>query len=107
VSGREEFTVHVDGRALTAYDGDTIAAVLWRDGRRAWRRTRGAGQPRGLFCGIGACYDCLVSVDGVSGVRACVAPAFADAYVSTHLATSGDDESGANDADEPRDRADG
>ena len=82
-AAREAFVVHVDGQALAAYDGDTIAAVLVRDGRVSWRRTRTGDRPRGLFCGIGACYDCLVSVDGVRGVRACVAPAFPEAYVST------------------------
>jgi len=83
VNDRAEFTLHVDGRELPAYDGDTIAAVLVRDGRVSWRRTRIGDRPRGLFCGIGACQDCLVSVDGVRGVRACLAPAFPEAYVST------------------------
>ena len=72
---REAFLVHVDGHELQAYDGDTIAAVLVRDGRVSWRRTRTGDRPRGLFCGIGACQDCLVTVDGVTGVRACIAPA--------------------------------
>jgi hypothetical protein len=83
VTGLGEFTVFVDGRGLPAYDGDTIAAVLLRAGRVSWRRTRDGGRPRGLFCGIGACQDCLVAVDGVAGVRACLAPAFPEAYVST------------------------
>lgn len=81
--GREEFTLRVDGHEVPAYDGETIAAVLVRSGRISWRRTRHGDRPRGLFCGIGACQDCLVSVDGVRGVRACLAPAFPEAYVST------------------------
>jgi predicted molibdopterin-dependent oxidoreductase YjgC len=87
---REQFVVHVDGEQLTAYDGDTIAAVLVRDGRVSWRRTRNGDRPRGIFCGIGACQDCLVSVDGVRGVRACVAPAFPEAYVSTDEGARGE-----------------
>jgi predicted molibdopterin-dependent oxidoreductase YjgC len=71
----DSFTVSVDGTAVTAYDGDSVAAVLMRAGRVSWRRTRHADRPRGLFCGIGACQDCLVTVDGVEGVRACIAPA--------------------------------
>jgi len=35
-------------------------------------RTTRAGDPRGLFCGMGVCFDCLVIVDGVPGTRACV-----------------------------------
>lgn len=69
------FTVTVDGVPLTAYDGDTLAAVMVRGGWRSWRRTRMAGEARGVFCGIGVCHDCLVTVDGVASVRACIEPA--------------------------------
>jgi predicted molibdopterin-dependent oxidoreductase YjgC len=78
-----EFTVRVDGREVTAYDGDTVAAVLVRDGMVAWRRTRSGDSPRGLFCGIGACHDCLVTVDGTTGVRACLAPAAPGCAITT------------------------
>jgi len=71
----DRFTVLLDGVEATAYDGDSVAAVLVRAGRTSWRRTRVGERPRGLFCGMGACQDCLVVVDGVAAVRACVAPA--------------------------------
>jgi predicted molibdopterin-dependent oxidoreductase YjgC len=77
------FAVSIDGAQVTAYDGDSVAAVLTREGRISWRRTRHGDRPRGLFCGIGACQDCLVTVDGVSGVRACVAPAEPGAEIRT------------------------
>lgn len=32
------------------------------------------GHPRGLFCGMGVCFECLVTVDGQSGQRACLIP---------------------------------
>ena len=79
----DSFTVSVDGTEVTAHDGDSVAAVLMRAGRVSWRRTRDGDRPRGLFCGIGACQDCLVTVDGVDGVRACVAPAAAGAAIRT------------------------
>ncbi len=77
------FALRVDGAEVSAYDGDTIAAVLVRSGRVSWRRTRVGERPRGLFCVVGACQDCLVTVDGVTGVRACLAPAVAGAEVAT------------------------
>ncbi len=77
------FEVTLDGTAVTAYDGDTVAAVLVREGRTSWRRTRNGDRPRGLFCGMGACQDCLVTVDGVAGVRACLAPAAPGTVVTT------------------------
>jgi aerobic-type carbon monoxide dehydrogenase small subunit (CoxS/CutS family) len=80
---RDSFTVRIDAVEAAAYDGDSIAAVLMREGRVSWRRTRYGDRPRGLFCGIGACQDCLVTVDGVGGVRACVAPAAPGAEIRT------------------------
>ena len=53
--------------------GQTVGAALVADGVVAWRSTRRGGRPRGLFCGIGVCFDCLVTIDGRSDQRACVA----------------------------------
>jgi predicted molibdopterin-dependent oxidoreductase YjgC len=66
-------TITVDGVPIQAYSGETIAGALLANGQRAWRRTE-RGEPRGLFCGMGICFDCLVTVDGVPNVRACVTP---------------------------------
>ncbi|MEU7202082.1 FAD-dependent oxidoreductase [Streptomyces sp. NPDC045470] len=64
------FRVTVDGAERWARTGQTAAAVLLAAGRASWRTTRG-GRPRGVFCGIGVCHDCLVVVNGVPDVRAC------------------------------------
>ena len=64
----------VDGQPIPAYEGETVAAALLAAGRRAFRRTVPGGEPRGIFCGIGVCFDCLVTVDGAQTVRACVTP---------------------------------
>ncbi|MFB6725001.1 FAD-dependent oxidoreductase [Kribbella sp. NPDC056345] len=63
--------VTVDGSPVEAVAGQTVAGVLLARGQDAWRTTRGGERPRGVFCGIGACYDCLVVVNGVPDVRAC------------------------------------
>jgi predicted molibdopterin-dependent oxidoreductase YjgC len=60
----------VDSEPCVAHPGDTVAAALYASGRRAWGRSR-TGDMRGLFCGIGVCYECLVTVDGVPNQRAC------------------------------------
>jgi len=62
----------VDGNAVTVADGVTVAAALMADGIRSWRTTRNAGKPRGVFCGMGVCFDCLVTVNGEPNVRACI-----------------------------------
>jgi predicted molibdopterin-dependent oxidoreductase YjgC len=64
------FTVHVDGQPIPVQPGQTIAAALMAAGRRVFRHTS-SGQPRGLFCGMGVCFECLVTIDGVGGQRAC------------------------------------
>ncbi len=71
-SGKEATSIHftVDGQTYLAYAGDTIASALYAAGKRAWRHSH-AGDPRGLLCGIGHCFDCLVTVNGVPNVRAC------------------------------------
>lgn len=68
-----EVTVVVDGRPRTAYHGESVAAALMADDDDLEVRTTSGGAPRGLFCGMGACFDCLVVVDGIPGTRACVA----------------------------------
>lgn len=67
-------TVLVNGEPTTAFDGETISTVLLVEGRLGFRRTAQTGEYRGLFCGMGICYDCVVTVDGVHNVRACVTP---------------------------------
>ena len=75
-------SITVDGVALPAYEGETIAGALLASGRRAWRHTR-HGQPRGLYCGIGLCFDCLVTVNGTPNVRACLTPVAVGMVVET------------------------
>jgi D-hydroxyproline dehydrogenase subunit gamma len=61
----------LDGEEFHGLAGQTIAGVLLASGRLAWRSTSTAGDPRGLFCGIGVCFDCIVTVNGERDVRAC------------------------------------
>ncbi|MFM7211616.1 MAG: (2Fe-2S)-binding protein [Actinomycetota bacterium] len=61
-----------DGTAYSASDGQTIAAALIDHGILSWRHTRVDDQPRGILCGIGVCFDCLITVNGEPNVRACM-----------------------------------
>jgi hypothetical protein len=81
--GAPAFEITFDGEPVTAVPGQTVAAALWAAGVRSWRTTRGAGAPRGLFCGIGACFDCLATIDGEPDQRACLVPARPDQAVTT------------------------
>ncbi len=65
-------TIMVNGSPVEAYPGESIAVALMAAGRRTFRHTLTGNAPRGLFCGMGICFDCLVTVDGVPNVRSCV-----------------------------------
>ncbi|MEV6524331.1 2Fe-2S iron-sulfur cluster-binding protein [Longispora sp. NPDC051575] len=77
-------TVTVDGAPVVARDGESVAATLIADGRAAWRSTRFGGRPRGVFCGIGACFDCLVTVNDEPDVRACLRSVSDGDAIRTH-----------------------
>ena len=77
-------TFSFDGASVDAFEGETIGAALLAQGTRALRVTRIAGAPRGMFCGIGACHDCLVTLDDAGPVRACLTPVTEGAQVTTH-----------------------
>ncbi len=64
-----------DGTPVPIGPGQSVGAALVAAGIRSWRTTRIHGRPRGLFCGIGVCYDCLLTVDGRPDQRACLVPA--------------------------------
>ncbi len=61
-----------NGRTLHAVPGQSAGAALTAAGLRSWRSTRKHGRPRGLFCGIGICFDCLITVNGHPNRRACL-----------------------------------
>ena len=64
-------TLLFDDAEIGILPDDTIAATLTRAGILSLRRSR-LGMPRGLYCGIGICHECLVDVAGDGTVRACL-----------------------------------
>jgi predicted molibdopterin-dependent oxidoreductase YjgC len=65
--------LEVDGQPITAPSGRSIAAALLEHGEPRLRRSP-SGAPRGVYCGIGVCFECRVRVEGRGTVRACVTP---------------------------------
>jgi len=64
-------TLSIDGETVRGLDGQSIAGVLLAADRLTWRTTAVGRRGRGVFCGIGVCYDCLITVNGLRDVRAC------------------------------------
>ncbi|WP_248579867.1 (2Fe-2S)-binding protein [Nocardioides sp. InS609-2] len=67
-----EVQIQFEGHRYAGVRGQTVAGILLGNGVRAWRTTSAGERPRGAFCGIGVCFDCLVTVDGQRDVRACL-----------------------------------
>lgn len=80
-----------DEREIEFTAGQTVGAALINAGIYSWRVTRRRETRRGLFCGIGVCYDCLISVNGVPNQRACQVAATAGMTVTTQTGTGHDD----------------
>lgn len=76
-------TLLVDGEPLQARRGQTVAAAMLAHGRHVLRHTRNAGKPRGLFCAMGVCFDCVMTIDGKAGVRACMTKVEEGMHVSS------------------------
>ena len=84
-------SVTVDGKEIQAMEGEPIAAALLAQGIRVFRRTPRFGEPRGVFCGIGRCTDCIMTVDGMPNVRTCVTPIKAGMVIASNLQDGGKD----------------
>jgi aerobic-type carbon monoxide dehydrogenase small subunit (CoxS/CutS family) len=62
-----------------------VAAALLAANQRTLRKTRFNNNERGVFCGIGVCFDCLVVIDGVTNQRACLIEAKPGMKVQTQV----------------------
>lgn len=71
---RKEVSFIFNGRELWGLEGEPIAATLLANGIRTLRRHEKSGRPRGIYCGIGHCYECRVTVNGIPGIRSCLTP---------------------------------
>ncbi|MCR4568232.1 MAG: (2Fe-2S)-binding protein [Pseudobutyrivibrio sp.] len=63
-----------DGKEYKGYEGEPIAIALKANGVMIHRYTKKEHKPRGLFCAIGRCTDCVMVVDGEPNIRTCVTP---------------------------------
>ena len=76
----ETVTIRFEDRDVPAVVGESVAAALWAAGEVFLRRSSKTGEPRGLFCNMGICFECLVLVDG-RVVRSCMTPVMGDGMV--------------------------
>lgn len=70
----KKVTIIFEGEEIEAYEGEPIAAALLAAGIKVFRKTKKRKDPRGPFCGIGLCTDCIMKVNGEPNVRTCITP---------------------------------
>ena len=70
--GSARLRLSFEGRPIDAAPGDSVAAALLAAGVGATRETPVSGAPRAPFCMMGACFECLVEIDGEENVQACM-----------------------------------
>jgi D-hydroxyproline dehydrogenase subunit gamma len=73
-AGAADLTIWFEGQAVPARSGDSVAVALLAAGITTTRSTAVSGAPRGPFCMMGACFDCLSVVDGRPNVQSCMTP---------------------------------
>jgi len=66
-------SIRVDGRAVRVAASFSVAAALLDAAVEAFRQSS-EGAPRGPLCGMGTCFECRVTIDGVAHRRACLTP---------------------------------
>ena len=82
MDNEDTFEIKVDGRAIVARSGQTIAEALLASGLRGLRITR-KQSPRGVYCGMGVCYECRMIVNGIPNVRTCMTLATPGCKITT------------------------
>lgn len=71
---KKQVTFTFNGKEYTGLENESLAAALLTNGIRTLRYHEESGSPRGIYCNIGHCYECRVSIDGKQGERACLTP---------------------------------
>ena len=71
---RKTIAFSFDGRRIEGREGESVAAALLAADVEIFRTTVPSGEPRGPFCMMGVCFDCLVEIDGVANTQACMTP---------------------------------
>ncbi len=67
----ELIEIKIDGEKVAVAAGLSIAAAILNSGRNILRRSV-TGEPRSAVCGMGVCFECRVTVNGIAHVRSCV-----------------------------------
>jgi predicted molibdopterin-dependent oxidoreductase YjgC len=72
IKRNEQIKITVNGSEITAYKGETLLAALMAAGFKQTKKSPLKKQPRGALCGMGVCFECIVTVNGEPNIRSCM-----------------------------------
>jgi sarcosine oxidase subunit alpha len=72
VTRKEKIIINVNGKDIAAYKGETLLAALIASGYKSLKQSPLRGEPRGALCGMGVCFECIVTVNGRPNIRSCM-----------------------------------
>jgi predicted molibdopterin-dependent oxidoreductase YjgC len=81
----KQIQILLNDETIMVAGGQSIGALLLELDQRITRTTRFASKPRGMFCGIGICFDCLITINGVTNQRACLTTVEEGMTIQTQL----------------------
>jgi sarcosine oxidase subunit alpha len=84
IDRREMIHIRVNGQSFPAAPGETVLAALTAAGFKVLKKSNVRGEPRGPFCGMGICYECLVTINGVPKQRSCMTEVAENMEISIH-----------------------
>lgn len=87
---KEKVPFYFNNEELYGYENEPIASALLANGIRSIRVDDITGEPRGVYCGIGHCFECRAEVDGISNVRTCLTPLKKGTNVNTLTGSKGE-----------------
>jgi hypothetical protein len=79
--------IRVNGRSVSATPGETVLAALTAAGLKTLKKSNVRGEARGAFCGMGVCYECLVTINGVPKQRSCMVEVAENMEIIVHEPT--------------------
>ena len=72
IKRNEKVTLLVNGKKIIAYKGETLLAALIAAGYKSLKASPLKGEARGALCGMGVCFECIVTVNGEPNIRSCM-----------------------------------
>jgi len=72
IKRKDKVTLSINGQEIPAYKGETLLAALIAAGYKSLKKSPLRGEPRGALCGMGVCFECIVTVNGEPNIRSCM-----------------------------------